>query len=83
MGDQCNKDAIDTAYREGFASGQYGLIDASPYDPYDPNEANLVAAYEKGFADAIANQWECNCVLPEHSCPACRGAAREIYEEEN
>ena len=23
-------------------------------------------------------EYECNCVLPEHSCPACRSAARLV-----
>lgn len=26
--------------------------------------------------------WECNCVLPDQSCPTCRAAARKVYEEE-
>lgn len=25
--------------------------------------------------------WECNCVLPDQSCPASRAAAREVYDE--
>jgi hypothetical protein len=35
--------------------------------------------------DLIADQvpgWECNCVLPEHSCPTCEAAARAVYGEE-
>ena len=27
-------------------------------------------------------QPECNCVLPEHSCPACRAAARRLTDGE-
>ena len=26
--------------------------------------------------------WECGCVLPGQSCPACEAAAREVYGEE-
>lgn len=44
--------------------------DTSGYEPITRNEF-LAWLYEV--------EWECNCVLPSQSCPACRAAAREAY----
>ena len=35
--------------------------------------------YNETFARDQADLEECPCVLPEHSCPSCRAAARRVY----
>ena len=42
-----------------------------------PHEESLL---NEGDA-AREGQWECNCVLPGQSCPACRAAARQLYSD--
>ena len=52
---------------------EYGVI------VHDPDKRNYREVYREDIKDA----WICNCVLPEHSCEACRAKAREVYGGED
>ena len=78
---------------QGFVPDSVGAVLAGPVlsnvlSPLTLCQTQDVAVLRMGVSKGpvvgplIVEDDECNCVLPEHSCPSCRAAARSVCGDE-